>query len=98
MPLQMVFGIINGMKVTIDAAGRIVVPKAVRDRFRLIAGSVLELDENPGELVLRPAENKPSMIQRDGFWVYIGEVPAGFNWDTMIEDDRDERAREILGL
>lgn len=98
MPNGMSYAIMNGMNLKLDSAGRIVLPKAVRDRFRLTAGSVLKLEENPGELVLRPAEHSPSMVQRDGFWVYVGEVPAGFNWDTMVEDAREERDREVLGL
>ena len=98
MPNGMPHAIIDGMNLKIDSAGRIILPKAVRDRFRLTAGSMLELEENTGELVLRPAERKPSMVQRDGFWVYVGEVPAGFDWDAMVEDAREERDREILGL
>ena len=33
------------MLVTIDRAGRIVVPKSLRERFNLVAGSELEIDE-----------------------------------------------------
>jgi AbrB family looped-hinge helix DNA binding protein len=94
----MPYAIVNGMNLKIDSAGRIILPKAVRDRFRLTAGSVLELEENQGELVLRPKEQTSAVVQRNGRWVYVGEVPNGFDWDGMVEKDREERAREILGL
>lgn len=43
------------MKVTIDAAGRLVIPKQVRARLGLEAGSELELDEVGDHVELRPA-------------------------------------------
>jgi len=86
------------MNLKIDSAGRLILPKRVRDRLRLTEGSLLELEERADELVLRPKEHVPAVIQRNGRWVYVGEVPSGFDWDGMVERDRDERAREILGL
>jgi AbrB family looped-hinge helix DNA binding protein len=94
----MAFGIMNGMELKIDSAGRLILPKKIRDRFRLTAGSVLELEEQPGELVLRPKEQTPAVVQRNGRWVYLGEVPVGFDWYGMVDKDREERDREILGL
>lgn len=91
-------GMIDGMNLKIDSAGRLILPKRIRDRFRLSAGSVLELEEHPGELVLRPKEQTPAVVQRNGRWVYVGEVPDGYDWDNMVERDREERDREILGL
>jgi len=38
------------MKTTIDAAGRIVVPKALRDELGVKAGQVLELEVRDGRL------------------------------------------------
>jgi AbrB family looped-hinge helix DNA binding protein len=86
------------MNLRIDSAGRVILPKRIRDRLRLTPGSLLEVEEHPGELVLRPAERAPAIVQRDGLWLYVGEVPGDFNWDTAVEDDREHRDREILGL
>jgi len=53
----MVRAIINGMTtVKIDKAGRIVLPKPVRERFHLREGSELELEERSDGLTLRPVE------------------------------------------
>jgi AbrB family looped-hinge helix DNA binding protein len=91
-------GIINAMNVKIDAAGRIILPKPVRERFRLTAGATLELEERPEGLILRPVEQSPSIVRRDGLWVYVGKAPAGFRWETMVDDDREQRIQELLDL
>lgn len=94
----MVCAILNGMTVKIDKAGRIVLPKDVRDRLRLRAGTSLELEERAEGLVLRPVGQRPSMIQKDGVWVHLGKAPRGFDWSRIVDDDRDERLKDIAGL
>lgn len=54
------------MKLTIDAAGRVVIPKQVRDRLGLTAGSELELDELGDHLELRPAGRDVWIDRTDG--------------------------------
>jgi AbrB family looped-hinge helix DNA binding protein len=44
------YGIIGGMKSTIDAAGRIVVPKPLRDALGLKPGQPLEIRAGDGRL------------------------------------------------
>ncbi|MGH3566236.1 MAG: AbrB/MazE/SpoVT family DNA-binding domain-containing protein [Pseudonocardia sp.] len=44
------------MKVTIDAAGRVVIPKQVRERLGLTAGSTLEIEELGDHVELPPAD------------------------------------------
>jgi len=86
------------MTIKIDKAGRIVLPKPVRERFRLRAGSDLELEERPEGLILRPVERRPSMIQEKGIWVHLGKAPRGFDWDGAIDALRDERLKDASGL
>src|SRR5208337_4355815 len=51
--------ILRIMVVTIDSAGRIVVPKPVRERLGLRKDSKLELEETADGIVLKPVENEP---------------------------------------
>lgn len=88
----------NAMTVKIDKAGRIVLPKNVRDRLRLRAGTNLELEERPEGLMLRPIGHQPSMVQKDGVWVHLGKLPRGFDWTRIVDDDRDERVKDLAGL
>jgi AbrB family looped-hinge helix DNA binding protein len=81
------------MNVKIDGAGRIVLPKRVRERFALHAGAKLDLEERPEGLVLRPTEQSPSMVHRDGIWVHLGKVPSGFRWNSLVDDVRALRRR-----
>jgi AbrB family looped-hinge helix DNA binding protein len=86
------------MHVKIDKAGRIVLPKPVRDRLRLRQGSDLEIEERPDGLLLKPVDQRPSMVQKNGIWVHLGKLPKGFDWETLVDDARDDRIKELSGL
>ena len=86
------------MTLKIDKAGRVVLPKPVRTRLGLRAGSDLELQETAEGILLKPTEHEPSMVQVDGVWVYTGKVPPGWDSVQAIKDDREERIRKQSGL
>ena len=94
----MVCGIVDGMTIKIDKAGRIILPKPVRERFHLREGSELELEERSDGLTLRPVEQRASMVQEEGIWVHLGKVPRGFDWDSIVEEIRDERIKDSSGI
>jgi|SRR5207302_10245155 len=98
LPSRMAYAILNGMTIKIDKAGRIVLPKPVRERFHLREGSELELEERPDGLTLRPVEQRSSMVQEKGIWVHLGKVPRGFDWGSVVEAIRDERIRDASGI
>jgi AbrB family looped-hinge helix DNA binding protein len=54
------------MAITIDAAGRVVIPQALRRRLGLQGGSKLEIEEVDGAIVLRPARRVRVEIAEDG--------------------------------
>lgn len=51
------------MLVPIDRLGRVVVPKAIRDRLRLQGGEVLDIDEHDGVVELRVAATPVDVVQ-----------------------------------
>lgn len=72
------------MRTTIDRAGRVVVPKALRDRLGLVAGADVELTERGGELVLTPVGPRIMLEERDGRTVFVAEgEPA----DRLTDED-----------
>ena len=48
------------MKTTIDAAGRIVIPKPLRERLGFTAGESLDLRERHGRLEIEPVQEVQS--------------------------------------
>lgn len=53
------------MRTAIDAAGRVVIPKALRDSMGLTAGQPLEIAERDGRLEIVPAPT-PMRLVNDG--------------------------------
>ena len=79
------------MKLKMDAAGRIVVPKPLRERLGLRPDTELEAVEQSGGVLLRPVEQSPSLVKVDGLWVHQGTAQNGANWDRILSDVREER-------
>ena len=52
------------MRTTIDRAGRVVVPKAVRDALGLEDGTPLEIEVRDGAVVLEPPATAVKLVRR----------------------------------
>lgn len=85
------------MKTTIDRAGRIVIPKAIRDRAGLTPGLDLEIAEDNGEIKIVQAAPEGRVIERDGhlLWEAANPVPEDATLRAIWEA-REERHRELL--
>ena len=59
----------------IDRAGRVVIPKPVRDRMRLDPGADIEMEETAEGLLLRKISQKPSLVEQHGILVHLGKPP-----------------------
>jgi AbrB family looped-hinge helix DNA binding protein len=86
------------MTLKIDKAGRVILPKPVRDRLGLHAGSDLEIQETAEGVVLRPVDRRPSLVKKGSFWVHTGEIPPGYDILKAVDEDREERMRKAWGL
>lgn len=66
------------MTSAIDSAGRIVIPKALRDRLGLDRGSVVEIRERDGRIEIEPAPTPMALVQRAGGAVAVpdGTLPV----------------------
>jgi len=66
-------GRLNGMEsaisITIDAAGRVVVPKAIRDRAGLRPGMELHIRYRDGRVEIEPAPRSVEIVERGGLRV-----------------------------
>lgn len=86
------------MTVKIDKAGRVTLPKPVRDRLGIRAGSDLAIREIPEGILLSPVDQKPSLAKKGPFWVYTGEIPPGYDILKATYEDREERMRKAWGV
>ncbi len=48
------------MEATVSTKGQVVIPKEIRDRLRLTAGSRVEIEDRGDSIVLRPVQAKPA--------------------------------------
>jgi AbrB family looped-hinge helix DNA binding protein len=92
----MAYGIVNGMELRIDKAGRIVVPKLLRERLGFKPETEIEVIEQAEGVFLKRAGQRPSMVKVDGLWVHQGTAESGASWERIIEDVREERTDSVL--
>jgi AbrB family looped-hinge helix DNA binding protein len=82
----------------LDKAGRIVLPKLVRDELQLAPGDSLEVDFSEERIVLRPARGKGQMKRESGVWVFdSGEALSEETVRKTMRRVRDQRSRKALG-
>jgi AbrB family looped-hinge helix DNA binding protein len=63
------------MRATIDAAGRVVVPKPLRDSLGLHAGSVVDISRYGAGLQLVPEGRTARLVEKDGVLVARSDTP-----------------------
>jgi AbrB family looped-hinge helix DNA binding protein len=87
----------NAMNLHIDKAGRIVLPKAIRQQLGITPDSPLELVPSADGVLLRRTADKPMMRQIDGVWVHQGTstATADADWSNIVDSTREERATGV---
>jgi AbrB family looped-hinge helix DNA binding protein len=84
--------------ITIDKAGRVVLPKPVRDELQLRPGDSIEVESSEESIILRPARGKGRMYKKQGVWVMHGETPLPADIvEKTIRQVRRERELRFLG-
>jgi AbrB family looped-hinge helix DNA binding protein len=82
--------------LSIDRAGRLVLPKPVREQLQLEPGEMLQLESFEDHVVLRPVRGNGAMRKKQGIWVFSGGPPlkAATVRETIqgIREDRDKAA------
>lgn len=84
--------------VEMDKAGRVVLPKKVRDALHLRAGQRLTLHVTDDTISLSPQQPGRGLYRKNGWLVYDSGVPMSAEMaDSLIEDDRNARLRYLAG-
>jgi AbrB family looped-hinge helix DNA binding protein len=84
------------MRTTIDGAGRLVVPKQIRDRLGLLAGSKVEVIEQGGVVEIRPVMGEIQVVQTAEGPVAVPTGPGPVLTDEVVRETL-ERVRVERG-
>ena len=85
----------SGMIITIDRAGRVVVPKQFRERFNLTAGTELEIEPAGDGLKLRRVGAETSLVRKHGILVHHGRARVAIDIGEFIRAERDVQVRRM---
>jgi AbrB family looped-hinge helix DNA binding protein len=89
---------IMNARLTLDSAGRVVIPKGLRDELQLQPGDELDLETTGDEITLRPVRETPPLTKEQGVWVFrIGKPLPASATDETLRSLRAERDQGHLG-
>ena len=91
---------IGSMKATviIDKAGRVVLPKTLRDELHLASGDTLDLTVEGERVTLCPRRIVPPLQKERGVWVFrIGEPLIAAETRETLRSIREQRAHRDAG-
>jgi AbrB family looped-hinge helix DNA binding protein len=79
--------------ISIDRAGRLVVPKSLRQRLGLVGGGKLRMWEEDGRLLMERVPDETVLVEDGGLLLCGGRLEGDF---ASIDDLRDERIDELV--
>jgi AbrB family looped-hinge helix DNA binding protein len=85
-------------RLIIDKAGRVVIPKPLREDLRLEPGDALEMESAGEQSNLRPVRGSGPLTKERGVWVFrTGQPLPASATDEMLRQIREERDLANLG-
>lgn len=85
-------------KVTLDRAGRLVLPKAIRDELHLSSGDTLDFTVKGDEVTLRPRRAATPLQKERGVWVFrTGQPLTAAETQETLRNLRAQRHRQNAG-
>ncbi len=100
---SMTNGIMNVMKtetVQMDKAGRVVLPKPLRDQFNLVPGDKLRLSVEGNSFRLAPEDAGGQLVRKGSVLVFTGafaEPLTTAKVNELIEQEREGRIAAGMG-
>lgn len=85
-------------RLTLDKAGRIVLPKPLRDELQLAPGDILEIECTGDQITMRPVRGNGQLQKKDGLWIFHSSEPITAEMaERTAREVRRERERQIWG-
>jgi len=85
------------MKTTIDQAGRVVIPKPLRQKFHLTARTEIEILADGDGLRLQIPTEESSLVEKNGVVVHCTDGKANLDSTEFINQFRDGRNQNSAG-
>lgn len=82
--------------VTIDKAGRLVVPKPMRDALHLKPGATLEIQQEGNAIMLKPPSLQTELVKKNGMWLLKSAQPLNISAADLIAQDREDRIQTLI--
>jgi AbrB family looped-hinge helix DNA binding protein len=79
-----------------DQAGRVVLPKALREDLGLRPGDTLNIETEGDRIILSPVRNQAGLQKELGVWVYRSGTPAHDSIPDLIEQQRRRRTEGLM--
>ena len=93
-----VYGDTMNTRITLDSAGRVVIPKGLREELHLQPGDELDLEASDEQITLRPVRETPPLSKEQSIWVFrTGHPLPASATDDVVQRSRRDRDREKLG-
>lgn len=83
------------MQITIDNAGRLVIPKVLREQFNLVPGSKLEIEASASGMTLRRSDVEPALMRKQGILIHHGTMRSSLDVGEFVRAERDARHARI---
>jgi AbrB family looped-hinge helix DNA binding protein len=84
-------------RLVIDEAGRVLIPKMVRDELHLEPGDALELESIGEQITLRPVRATGALSNEQGVWVFYSGTPlSNEEANEFLQETRRDRDRDNL--
>jgi AbrB family looped-hinge helix DNA binding protein len=81
----------------IDKAGRLVVPKKMRDALHLVPGTRLSLIQKGNAIVVQTEAKPGRLYRKNGILVYDSGKPVPPDSVNWVDENRQERAEDLMG-
>jgi AbrB family looped-hinge helix DNA binding protein len=81
------------METRLDRFGRVIIPKKARDKLGLEPGTVLEVQQQGGDVLLKPLQQEPRLLEKNGVLVFRGKALQDLA--ESVQSHRRERLKRV---
>jgi AbrB family looped-hinge helix DNA binding protein len=82
-------------EITLDKAGRLVLPKTIRAALGVGPGDVLKIKTEGDHLIVSAVRERAGLEKERGVWVFRSGTPTSISIPELLEAARNQRTEEL---